>query len=193
MGEWSIGLCAWIIQDGNYGDFHCGQEIAFALEFYQHSLQTSDSNIKTVKWLKGARYRVNAQVGFMMDGVWVIDFGLSAYQNAKLPATIRNGDWISAEIDLGIDPFFYFESLSKIEAMPPLIYGWRVREIGIQTAPFVETHRLGGRVLVRDESKSSYRRIEATNAWKDGDPVAEYVLRCELVQPAPTRVRPRPV
>ena len=32
--EWLIGLSAWIIQDGNYGDFSVGQRAEFALEFY---------------------------------------------------------------------------------------------------------------------------------------------------------------
>ena len=30
---WSIGLAAWIIQDGNYADFTVGDRAEFALEF----------------------------------------------------------------------------------------------------------------------------------------------------------------
>ncbi len=34
MSEWKIGISAWIIQDGNYGDFRCHERAEFALEFY---------------------------------------------------------------------------------------------------------------------------------------------------------------
>jgi hypothetical protein len=30
----AVELSSWIIQDGNYGDFSCGDRAAFALEFH---------------------------------------------------------------------------------------------------------------------------------------------------------------
>jgi hypothetical protein len=190
MREWNVGLSAWVIQDGNYGDFHCHQKAKFALEFYPHDFQRTSATEKMADCIGGSRYRVNAQVVCVLADVWVVDFGLSAFQQAKPPHGTREGDWIAADIDLGIDPFFYFEELAHVQGMPPLIYEWIVREILMQTAPFVETrdHR-GTRFLVRDESKSAYRQIEQTNAWTDDNGLAEYILRSELLGTPPMRTQ----
>jgi hypothetical protein len=32
--RWSLGLDAWIVQDGNYPDLESGQQAEFAVEFY---------------------------------------------------------------------------------------------------------------------------------------------------------------
>jgi hypothetical protein len=32
MNDWKIGLSAWIIQDGNYGEFRCHQRAEFEIE-----------------------------------------------------------------------------------------------------------------------------------------------------------------
>ncbi|WP_141514508.1 hypothetical protein [Rhizobium sp. M10] len=37
LNELAVGLSAWIIMDGNYGEFQKGQRAAFALEFYNET------------------------------------------------------------------------------------------------------------------------------------------------------------
>lgn len=190
MPEWNIGLSAWIIQDGNYGDFQRHQKANFAVEFYPHSFEVIAAADRRAECVEGSRYRIQAQIVCVVKAAWVIDFGLQAFQQTKPPKGIRKGDWISADIYLGIDPFFYFEELVNVNGMPPLIYRWFIRKIGVQTAPFIETtDAQGRRILTRDESKSAYRDIEETHAWTDDGSYAEYVLACELLDVAPSRDR----
>lgn len=182
MNDWKIGLAAWIIQDGNYGDFRCHERTEFALEFYPHTCQPSPSSERQASWLRSSQYAVNAEVVFVSSRCYVIDFGVLAYREAEPPKSIRKGSWVQAEVFLGVDPFFYFEDLSHVKGMPPLIYSWHINKIEIETAPFLETiDGRGGRMLVRDETKSAFREIQQTDAWKDDNGHGEYVFDCTLM------------
>jgi hypothetical protein len=190
MAEWKVGLSAWIIQDGNYGDFRRQKNTNFALEFYPHEFQPIPAAETRAESCGGSRYHIHAQVVSVLTGAWVIDFGVQAFQQAKPPKGIRTGGWIAADIYLGIDPFFYFEELARVRGVPPLIYRWLIRNISIQTAPFIKTvNDRGTRILTRDESKSAYRMIEETHAWRDDGGHGEYVLECELLDAIPSRNR----
>ncbi|HEX4144212.1 MAG TPA: hypothetical protein VHY91_11945 [Pirellulales bacterium] len=190
MDSWRVGLSAWIIQDGNYGDFRCNQRTDFALEFYPQECRVTSRSEKRAKLIEGCTYFVVAEVVRASDSDWVIDFGIRAYEQARPPAMIRSGCWIEAVIYLGVDPFFYFEVLAKSSEMPPLIYPWDVKAIGIETAPYIETRDANGRrISIRDKDKSAFRTIEQTDAWNDDGGNAEYVLDCELADSPPTRSR----
>lgn len=190
MARWQVGLSAWIIQDGNYGDFQRNQEMQFALEFYPHECQRTQLETKAATLIEDSTYSVIAQVVHTTDRFWVIDFGVLAYQDASPPTTVQNGCWIEAKIYLGIDPFCYFEDIAHALGVPPLIYAWNIKGIEIETAPFIEQiDAKGGRVLVRDKSKSMFRDIEQTDAWKDDGGNAAYVLDCELLSVPPSRTR----
>ena len=87
------------------------------------------------------------------------------------------GKFVTAEIYLGIDPFFYFERLYTLSGMPPLVYSWRINSIAQQTVPFIEIREPPGQTfLVRDERKLGYKAIQKTDAWNDDDGHGEYVL-----------------
>jgi hypothetical protein len=190
MNDWRIGLSAWIIQDGNYGDFRCHERAEFALEFYPQNCQPSASPEKQARWLHTSKYAVNAKVIFVAKRCFVLDFGLLAYRQAEPPKSIRKGLWVQAEIYLGVDPFFYFEALAHVKGMPPLIYSWHINKISIETAPFIETvDARGTRMMVRDETKSGFQEIEQTDAWNDDNGHGDYVLECTLmdVPPKPER------
>lgn len=188
MSDWCIGLSSWIIQDGNYDDFHRHQECRFAVEFFPMSFTPSQSLEKTSRHLRSSEYEVCAEVVLITNTVWIIDFGILAYQESPPPKGLSKGDWINATVDLGVDPFFYFERLSQEGKMPPLIYTWHIQKIQIETAQFIETKdAIGTRYLARDESKSAYRLIERTDAWSDDDGNAEYVLNCTLLSQPPKR------
>jgi hypothetical protein len=183
---WEVGLSSWIIQDGNYGDFGTGQCADFALEFFSQSFDRADIKTKSARSLGFAKYDVTAKVIYLTPEVWVLDFGLRAFRDSKPPAGITVGSFVTAEIYLGIDPFFYFEGLHALPGMPPLIYSWKVDSIAQQTAPFIETRDTFGRkVLVRDEKKFGYRTIDKTNVWKDDGGDAEYVLFCSQLDIPP--------
>lgn len=130
-----VGLSAWIIADGNYADFVVGQKAKFALEFYpSHGLNVAQDGPPVAQHLKASHYRVRAQVVFADANVWVIDAGsFMAFCEQRPPEHGRVGAWVEGEIYLGIDPFFYFEYLHRMDGMPPLTYSWIVREIARET------------------------------------------------------------
>jgi hypothetical protein len=180
---WHVGVAPWIIQDGNYGDFAIADETSFALEFYkQDEWRRSDIASRTASHQSGANHHVTAEVVLRADDWYVIDFGIRAYCEGALPTTVIVGDFVAGGLYLGIDPFFYFERLSKRDDAPPLSYEWRVEAIQRETTP-----------LILDESKKAFvpnvahvRResVRATDAWSDSarrNVSVEYVLRCALV------------
>ena len=190
MNDWNIGLAAWIIQDGNYSDFSRNQGREFAVEFYPHTVRPSLTKAKSAILVADSTYRLTAEVIFRTTGVWVIDFGISAYQQSEPPITIEKGEWVEGTFYLGVDPFFYFEELSDLKGMPPLIHQWHIKQIHVETAPFVETiDDRGAKMLVRDQSKSSFREVEQTDAWKDDGGNAEYILKCQPTDQAPAHHR----
>jgi len=118
--------------------------------------------------------------------VWVLDFGICAFQESKPPEGISVGNFVAVEIYLGIDPFLYFERLYKLPKMPALIYSWEINSVAQQTAPFIETRGPSGqKILIRDEKKLGYRGICKTDAWKDDGGRAEYVLTCARLDVQP--------
>ena len=179
-----VGVSAWIIQDGNYGDFSVGERTRFALEFHPiKPLQRSQDGLPLAERLKGSRYFVRARVAFLASNVWVIDAGsFMAYLEESPPQHVGVGNWLEGEIYLGIDPFFYFEDLHRQDGMPPLIYEWIVRSIQRETTPWIETKNAHGRsFFTRDETKESFVPTQSTKAWHDDGGSAHYLLSCEGV------------
>jgi hypothetical protein len=167
-GTLAVGLDSWIVQDGNYDDFKRGDEVAFALEFYALTewKPVGPEKHPTLINQEGARYSALAQVAYVAPGWWVIDAGVLLFRDGAPPSGLHPGSWVAGEIDIGIDPFFYFESLSSDPKAPPLIYDWKIQKIEMQAAPLIE--------------------IVATDAWQDAGGHAQYLLHCERL-PAPAR------
>jgi hypothetical protein len=176
-----IGLSSWIIQDGNYGDFTVGQQTKFALEFYlPHDLQGAPDGPAASEHITGSRYRVRGRVVFSNPNVWVIDTGtFVTFQETPPPSHAIVGKWVVGEINLGIDPFFYFEYLHRIEGMPCLSYPWMVRKIFRETTPWIEVTNDAGTYTARDQPREAFVPIHETKAWEDDDGNANYVLVCE--------------
>lgn len=188
MRHWNIGLNSWIVQDGNYPDFYRGQIAEFAVEFFPHEVIPLREGEKAVRHLGDRRYQVVAKIVHLTREAWVLDFGIRAFQDAPPPANLTVGMYVTADVWLGVDPYFYFEFLFKTPGMPPLIYTWQVESISQQTAPFIESREPDWqRVLVRDETRLGYKDIERTDAWDDDDGYAEYVLHCSLMDGEPKR------
>lgn len=178
----SVGLDSWIIQDGNYGDFQVGDRTVFALEFHAERVkQLPATTPLQAKWTRPAHYQVVARIAFRESEVWVVDCGLfKAFHEGKPPQNSRVGDCIEAEIYLGIDPFFYKEGLDSLPGMPALSRVWNIRGIQIETTPWLQERAPNGQIaFTRDAARESFAKIEATDAWKDDDGRAAYVLDCE--------------
>jgi hypothetical protein len=188
MTVWNISLNSWVIQDGNYPNFKKGQTAEFALYFHANKdLINVGAGDLQVAFIKDCKYTVTAKVAYVGDECWIIDFGLLAYSDNHPPKGIKVGSVFSAEIWLEIDYYFYFEFLSKNDNVPPMIYTWNVQKIFQQTAPFIKRIStrpgtlFGKEVLVRDPAKIGYREIESTDAWKDDNGSAEYIMTCEKI------------
>lgn len=185
MDVWEIGLSSWIIQDGNYPDFTKGQEAEFALHAAAGEIVTTPGPEKAIKKLDGCQYEMTGQVTFVKQGLWVIDFGLQAFdefQKPEPPNELQVGAFVTGPFYVEIDPFFYFERGAKILGVPPLVYTWRIQQILMQTAPFIET---APRTFERDPKAWGWTEIEQTNAWEDDGSHAEYLLRCQLLERPP--------
>jgi hypothetical protein len=182
MNTLQVGLSSWIIQDGNYGEFEVGREYRFALEFYAPEIVVDASPVdaRVLAPLGNAKYKGIGSVIYGSDNAWVIDVGVPAYRQERLPARARVGSRVAGDIYIGVDPFFYFESLCALPGMPNLYRQWFIRRILLETTPWLETVDETGRTLrTRDESKTGYKEVDATDAWQDDGGHGHYLLECE--------------
>ena len=177
MQSLNIGLSSWIIQDGNYEDFSVGDTRQFALDFYSKkrlrkirdaSLRMSNATAET--------YDICAQVKFVDGDVWVLDCGVQVFREEHPPARVSVGEYVEGRISVGIDPFFYKENLHRLPGMPKIAYCVEVGAISIETTPRV---RVFG--VTQRRGKRTFRAIARTDALKDDDSHAHYILHCNLI------------
>jgi len=182
-----IGLSSWIIQDGNYPDFRQGEERSFAVEFnVKAAVETKSPTQGLIQYIEGSQYHAIGRVVHRDKSVWVVDFGFRAFCEGRPPRNAVTGRLLEGDYQLGVDPYFYFECLHARPNVPPLIYDWRIRQILIETAPFIESRMLDGRrLLARDPAQRGLREIHETDAWNDDDGDADYTLVCELFNKPP--------
>jgi hypothetical protein len=188
--NWDIGLSAWIIQDGNYPDFEVGQTVEFALEFWLPPgvAARSSSGSVSANSLGDCLYDTVAEVLVQTDQITVLDIGVRVYQDASSrQLALPQGSRVAVQLGLGVDPFDYFETLSKTGDVLPLIYSWRILSIRRQTGPFIDTVADGQKIRIRDPQRPGYEEILKTDAWNDDGSFAEYILRCELLPIPPKR------
>jgi hypothetical protein len=141
----------------------------------------SASLINSSAW--STLYNATGRVVHVADDWWVVDFGLLAFREDKSSThRFRPGDCVRGEISFGIDPFFYFERLARLDGAPALIYDWTITKIEMQTAPRIETKP---KYFERDPQLLGWREIEKTDAWQDDDRSAEYLLHCRRAQASP--------
>jgi hypothetical protein len=177
---WSIGLSAWIIQDGSYTDFAVGETVEFGVEFHCQpgsTVEVCDSDVLATL-VTGAKYQVVAEKIRETNNTTVLNIGILVYSQfgPQFP-DVNDGSRLRTELWLEVDPYH----------SSPRIYSWRITSILRQTAPFMEIashcRPFGGKALTRDISKSCYLDIPKTDAWKDDNGRADYILRCEPLQP----------
>jgi hypothetical protein len=185
-----IGLSSWIIQDGNYGDFVVRQQYPFALEFWPLEALTvrhpdAASAPLSMRWERDAIYSIKGKVSFVAATWWVLDVGLPMYLDRYAPPG-PVGTPVQGQIGIGVDHFSYFESVARQTGAPALIFDWRVDAIEMDTAPLVETKP---RFFERDRNRQSWKSLRHTDAWKDDDGRAEYVLTCSRVPGDPRHHR----
>lgn len=159
----------------------------FALEFLPVELVPLEPHALqkvACKHLLDNQYRIIGQVIFSHDDWYAIDFGVKAYHFHRPDKSWKPGEWVRGHIALDIDCFSYFESFSGNPSAPDLIYTWRIETVLRQTAPFVK--RPSG-MSVRDKAKWNWIEVGHTNAWKDDDGAADYLLVSTLLDDPPIR------
>ena len=178
----NVGLSAWIIQDGNYGDFESGRIYRFALEFYPEDLSPSVATpTPCLRSAAGAHYDAVGAIIRATDSNWVIDFGVPTFQNSRPPKWAKQGLSVQGRIYIGIDPFFYFEGLKDKPGMPDLVREWRVRRILLETTPWttsIDTH--GRSIISRAPVAPTFKEVSKTDAWHDDKGNGHYILECDL-------------
>lgn len=137
-----IHLSRWIVEDGNYADFHIGEARRFAVEVWNQSpLTRSTEHVTALRKQRDHSYDFSGRLVFASDGVWVIDCGVLAYSDRKseIDPECKAGDFVRGHLKFGVDPFFYFEQHCKIPHIPPMIYGWKINSIEQDTTPLNRT------------------------------------------------------
>ena len=86
----------------------------------------------------------------------VIDVGVAAYNSSMQADALRAGTTLAGRVELGVDPFDYFEQLGRDERMPPLMYLWRVERIRIDTEPIPDDVRIDDRSAWLDVSETGH-------------------------------------
>lgn len=97
------GLVAWIIQDGNYGDFEADAAYRFALEFHPQDLAPRDAVSSEAPFLThtaGAIHQARGTIVRSTRSSWVI--GVLAFQEARPPRWATPGKSASGHVYIGI-------------------------------------------------------------------------------------------
>jgi hypothetical protein len=83
--------------------------------FVFRRLSTSGESTRSISYM----YHINARVLFSSADSLVIDFGLLAFSEASadLQLGFKTEDFATGHISLAVDPYFYFERLSKIQSI----------------------------------------------------------------------------
>jgi hypothetical protein len=182
MNRLYVGFSSWLILDGRYPELRVGQILRAALEF--QPLQASETAAASPSYsrLLGATYRVNALIVFTTDHpTFVIDCVFLAYTAATLPQWASTGQWIAADISLGIDHRIHVEHYD-VEGIPKLHYDLWVHSIQLETTPRISSISASGyNTITRDYSQRSYRSIEKTDARNDDCGFADYILEVEIL------------
>jgi hypothetical protein len=183
MRTYFVGVDAWIIQDGNYGDFHVGEVARFALEICpSETKMTTRRDISSTR-IRASQYSARGKVVYADSSAWVLEFGVMAYAERKSHCGIQVGDWIETELYLGIDYFIYMEEMHARHGMPNLQYEWRIHRILRNATPLMNQKDAWGRVTqIRDLARESFVEVAATDAWNDDEGQADYVLECERIE-----------
>jgi hypothetical protein len=175
-----IHLSRWIVEDGNYADFHVGETRRFALEVWNQSpLTRSTEHVTSLRKQRDHSYNFSGRLVFASNGVWVIDGGVLAYSDRKseIDPECKAGDFVRGHLKFCVDPFFYFEEHCKVPHIPPLIYGWQINSIEQDTTPYILSN--DGRMYVRDESQRSFKAVSGTDkSLIVPDRGPEFVLYC---------------
>jgi hypothetical protein len=172
-------------EDAMHSAYRVDAEVAFAAEYkeivYGPKGPTPPPYDENGEPIFTRQPLVRKEVPRMM---YVLDFGIRAYHHTPERFAVMAGDYVTAEIGGGIDPFFYFVRLHKIPGMPPLIYTWYIDRIRFFSGPLIETRDENGRRMrVHDMERVTVEDVERTHA--QGNTSNWYILHCTRLDAEP--------
>lgn len=180
MKKFSIGMDAWIIQDGNYRDFVVSSVENFALEFFCPVPKFSNSGNVSITQKYHCHYIGSGEAIYVDETSWFLNFGdFVACQVGPPPPEVKIGSYVTGEFYIGIDPFMYREQVFPKSGTPKIIEKWQIKHILLETTPWETV----GRIMKRASESKTYISVGGTDAWADDDGHASYVLECERLPP----------
>jgi hypothetical protein len=162
MDEWNIGIEPWIIEDGNYDHFINGETREFAVEFHG-DLEIIKSPRKSAEHIRDATYKLSAEVIFSNNDILILDCGLLIFRE-QIGKIFEVGSYVTGQITLGVDPFFYFEELNKIPDVPSLIYTWKIETIDLLASKLKLVDGKISSGVVQFEDELSVQLVNSTNS-----------------------------
>lgn len=204
--RWWIGLDSWILQDGNYTDVVAGERRQFALELgYRRAARLAPApdpghgrTPRCAHTGRGTSYDVCGELLRSAtqphDDAFVLDIGLQVYTQWMVLDDLEPpvaGAWLTGEIHLSVDPFFYMDDLARRPRMPALIYTWKIEAVQHDLTPQIlvqpgdPRHEIPageGSRRIRDLSREAWRSVPRTRTWEED---GSYRLGCTLEAVAP--------
>jgi hypothetical protein len=184
-GEWLVSLSAWVIQDGNYGDFRVGEHRRFALEYLEGSLRKTPEGPPSANPIFDGTnhlgYEITGRVAVAVPDLMILDFGLLAYSERRPPVRLTGpmesidapvGGWVAGNVHLAVDYYAYMETYAKRRGVPPAVYTWTISGIWRQKGPW------SGSLA----EQIGFHPVSFTDAWADD---GLYILRCQVEPDAP--------
>ena len=169
-----LEVASWAIY-GNYDDFHVGQVSRFGMVFCADVLQVTASREKALVHLSESRYRICGEVAYSRRSVWVVDFGIVAFQKREAPRGIKKGSWVEGEIDLAVALLYDTGDMHRWFEMPALQYEWRIQRICLKSPPSCGQTPC----QPRNERKGDLIKVERTDVDQGGG--GNWILECERI------------
>lgn len=184
MKSFDVELSSWILTDGNYEfvRFEVGSKVRFALEFYikQYTVCFEDLSLQACDG-RPSFYKSIAEIIYRNDAAWVLDFGvISAYREGP-PKDLKVGQRVCSDLSLHVDPFHYYEELSKLQDIQPLIYEWELIGIDMDTMPLSQECEM--------EANQRFLPIDKIDTRRDRESGCNgsYILHCTLIDSQPQK------
>lgn len=181
MSRWHLSLDPSVIQDGAHADFHRGQQAAFAVTIrsptWQPSAGPPAQGVGTVR-VEASRYDVVARVTASVGASWVLDCGLLVGCEGPPPPGVDVGHWVTGRVDLAVSAQRQPPAAAGVAGVAAPAYTWFVERIHHRVTDDIELPDLG---LFGGPEEPGWEELAFTDAWRDDDGRADYVLECLLV------------
>ena len=117
-----IGIAGWILAEGVYPPFQCGEVCSFALTFSAttelKACPLGSTAAASLTPIDGGLHHATGKVQFAQPGCWGLNTGVDMYACTHPPGS--PGDMVSGEIDLQVDSMSLFDRASLRDDAPGL-------------------------------------------------------------------------